>query len=201
MMTTKKSKFEKTKKLFAVSAFAGLSILFVQKIYASEIETISPSIPTEITINNFNNLDTIPQRIEAKTNVKLKNSKKVKTPPTPKEFKENELPIPPPPPPARNLTNAEFPEGLNNLRKGIAEAFDSSSFDGKKGTIKTNLFITINKYGETVDVKPDGDNQKFNEEAIKAFKTATQGKTWKPATEDGKEATTVFQLPVTMQFL
>jgi len=201
MMTTKKSKFEKTKKIVAVSAFAGLSILFVQKVYASEIETVSPSIPTELTINNFNKLDTIPQRIDAKTNVKLKNSKKVKTPPAPKEFKENELPIPPPPPPARNLTNAEFPEGLNNLRKGIAEAFDSSSFDGKKGTIKTNLFITINKYGETVDVKPDGDNQKFNEEAIKAFKTATQGKTWKPATEDGKEATTVFQLPVTMQFL
>ncbi len=34
-MTTKKvRKFEKTKKIVAVSAFAGLSLLFVQKVYA-----------------------------------------------------------------------------------------------------------------------------------------------------------------------
>lgn len=199
-MTTKKSKFEKTKKLVAISAFAGLSILFVQKVYASKIETIAQPTATELAVNNFKKLDTIPQRIEAKNNVKLKNSKKVKTPPSPKEMKENELPIPPPPPPASNITAAQFPEGLNSLRKGIAEAFDSSSFDGKKGTVKANLYITIDENGKTTDVRGEGENQKFNDEAIKAFKIATQGKTWKPATEDGKESATVFQLPVTMQF-
>lgn len=201
MMTTKKSKLENFKKIFAISVIAGSSFFFVQKVYASGTDTLAPSIPTELSVNSFNKLDTIPQRIEAKSNVKLKNSKKVKTPPAPKDFKENELPIPPPPPPAVNFSNAEFPEGLNELRKGIAEAFDSS-FLGKdeKGKMKTMLYVTINKNGEAVEVKPDGAHQKFNEEAVKAFRTATKGKTWKPATEEGNPTATVFQLPITMQF-
>lgn len=201
MMNTKKSKLEKTKKMVAVSAFVGLSILFVQKVYASESKFEKQLNIPEISVNNSIESDTIPQRIEGRNNVKLKNYKKVKTPPSPKEFKENELPIPPPPPPARDFINAEFPEGLNELRKGIANAFDSS-FIGKdeKGTLKTMLYVTINKFGEAVEVKPDGNHQKFNEEAVKAFRTATQGKTWKPATEEGNPTATVFQLPITMNF-
>lgn len=32
------------------------------------------------------------------------------------------------------------------------------------------------------------------------MKAITQGKIWKPATEEGKPASTVFQLPITMTF-
>jgi hypothetical protein len=199
MMTTKKSKSEKFKKLFAVSAFAGLSILFVQKVYASETKLEVKSEVPQITTNESLKLDTIPQKKSVQGNVKIKGSKKVPTPPTPRVMKENELPIPPPPPPARDITPAEFPEGLNALRTNFSQNFDSSALGGK-GTIKTNLYISIDENGKTVGIRAEGDNTNFNNEAIRTMKFVTENKTWKPATEEGKPAATVFQLPLTMNF-
>ena len=199
MMTTKKSKFEKTKKLFAVSAFAGLSILFVQKVYASEIETENQARVPELLATQLIKSDTIPQKTEEKNNIKLKNSKKVKTPPIPKEFKENEYPIPPSPPPARDLTNAEFPEGMNALRLKFQNNFDATTLTGQ-GTIKTMLYISVDENGKTSNVRADGPNTAFNNEAVKAMKTSTDNVTWKPATENGKDAATVFKFPLTMNF-
>lgn len=199
MMTTKKSKSEKFKKLFAISAFAGLSILFVQKVYASENQPEVKSGIPEITKSDALKLDTIPSKKAIHTNVKIKDKKKVPAPPTPRVMKENELPIPPPPPPARDITPAEFPEGLNALRTNFSQNFDSSALGGK-GTIKTNLYISIDENGKTVGIRAEGDNQNFNNEAIRTMKFVTENKTWKPATEEGKPAATVFQLPLTMNF-
>lgn len=201
MMTTKKSKLENFKKLFAVSVIAGSSFFFVQKVYASGTPENDNLIP-EFQIDNSLKTDTVVVVKDFKTeNSKVKKSKRSEKHNSKKQFEDHELPIPPPPPPAINFSNAEFPEGLNELRKGIADAFDSS-FIGKneKVTLKTMLYVTINKNGEAVEVKPDGAHQKFNEEAVKAFRTATKGKTWKPATEEGNPTATVFQLPITMQF-
>ena len=201
MMTTKKSKLENFKKLFAVSVIAGSSFFFVQKVYASGTPENDNLIP-EFQIDNSLKTDTVVVVKDFKTeNSKVKKSKRSEKHNSKKQFEDHELPIPPPPPPAINFSNAEFPEGLNELRKGIADAFDSS-FIGKneKVTLKTKLYVTINKNGEAVEVKPDGAHQKFNEEAVKAFRTATKGKTWKPATEEGNPTATVFQLPITMQF-
>jgi hypothetical protein len=201
MMTTKKSKFEKTKKLVAVSAFAGLSILFVQKVYASELTAEKKPVPLELLMDNSKKLDTIPQRITGKNNVKLNNLKKIKTPLTPtKQLKDNELPIPPPPPPpALNAKPAEFPEGLNALRMSFSNNFDSSTFQGKE-TLKTQIYISINENGKTTDIKAEGSNQAFNDEAVRSMKISTEDKVWKPATEDGKESATVFKFPITMNF-
>ena len=201
MMTTKKSKLENFKKLFAVSVIAGSSFFFVQKVYASGTPENDNLIP-EFQIDNSLKTDTVVVVKDFKTeNSKVKKSKRSEKHNSKKQFEDHELPIPPPPPPAINFSNAEFPEGLNELRKGIADAFDSS-FIGKneKVTLKTMLYVTINKNGEAVEVKPDGAHQKFNEEAVKAFRTATKGKTWKPETEEGNPTATVFQLPITMQF-
>jgi len=203
MMTTKRSKSEKFKKLFAISAFAGLMLLFVQKVYASESKLeVKAEIP-EITTNDSLKLDTIPQKKSVQSNLKIKGRKKVPTPPTPRVMKENELPIPPPPPPARNLTQAEFPEGLNALRTSFATIFDASKFanDSKtKGVVKTHLFIKIDENGKTTDIIANGDNEKFNQEAIRSMKVATENKTWKPEVADGEKRATVFQLPVAMSF-
>lgn len=199
MMTTKKSKFEKAKKLFAVFTFAGLSIMFIQKVYASEAKLEVKSNIPEITTNNFVKLDTIPSKKATQANIKIKGKKNIPPPPPPTEMKENELPIPPPPPPARNLAPAEFPEGLTALRTNFMNAFDSSSLSGK-GTLKSNLYISIDENGKTTNIKADGPNSNFNNEAIKALKAVTQDKVWKPATEDGKAAATVFQFPITMKF-
>lgn len=198
-MTTKKSKFEKVKKILAASAFAGLSTLFVQKVYASESKLEQQFNASEIKANDPLKMDTIPQRAEVKNNVKIKNSKKVKTPPIPKEFKENEYQIPPSPPPARDLTNAEFPEGMNALRLKFQNNFDATTLTGQ-GTIKTMLYISVDENGKTTNVTAEGDNVKFNAEAIRTMRFVTENKTWKPATESGKAAATVFQLPLTMQF-
>lgn len=200
MMTIKKSKFENTKKIIAVSAFAGLSLLFVQKVYASEVKGENQLNMPELSVESSIKSDTIPQKTEGKNNVKLKNSKKVKTPPAPKEFKENELPIPPPPPPASNITAAQYPEGINSLRKNFSNIFDSSGFVKEKTTVRTNVYISIDENGKTTDVKADGPNPKFNAEAVRAMKQATENVTWKPATENEKPAATVFQLPITMNF-
>ncbi|MPS74591.1 MAG: hypothetical protein E2590_15770 [Chryseobacterium sp.] len=199
MMTTKKSKFEKTKKLVAVSAFAGLSILFVQKVYASETKLEVKSDIHEITTNDSVKLDTIPSKKATQANVKIKGKKNIPPPPPPTEMKDNELPIPPPPPPASNITAAQFPEGLGELRKAVANQFDTSAINGK-GMLKTNLYISIDENGKTTDIKAEGDNQNFNNEAIRVVKVVTADKLWKPATEDGKSAATVFKLPIMMNF-
>jgi len=220
MMTTKRSKLEKFKKLFAVSAFAGLSILFVQKVYASEVtgqkENEKPAVATLVDEKDYTEsnrrmmemyknelkkeripraeivaevvvMDTIPANKTSKT----------------RKLKENELPIPPPPPPASNSTAAQFPEGINSLRMSFSNIFDSSKFvdDTKnKGTFKTNIYIRIDENGKTTDVRAEGPNTNFNTEAVRAMKVATENVTWKPATEEGKAAATVFQLPITMNF-
>ncbi len=212
MMTTKKSKFEKTKKLFAVSAFAGLSILFVQKVYAqNNKEKGAIAIPIEE--KDYTETD---RKLMEMYNNELKNERqpraetvaeKVVMDTIPankmtkiKKLKDNELPIPPPPPPpAINVKPAEFPEGLNELRRSLANNFDSSTFKGKE-TLKTQLYISIDENGKTTDIRAEGPNQAFNDEAVRSMKLSTADKVWKPATEDGKESATVFKFPITMNF-
>lgn len=212
MMTAKKSKFEKTKKLFAVSAFAGLSILFVQKVYAQnnkeknavavltkekdytesqrkmmamyKAELKKKREPRGYDYAEKVIMDTIPS-----------NNKKAKM----RKLKENELPIPPPPPPASNITAAQFPEGLDEFRQTFANKFDASGFK-EKGFIKSILYISIDENGKTTDVKAEGDNQKFNNEAVRVAKAVIADKIWKSATENEKPAATVFKLPIAMNF-
>lgn len=215
MMTTKRSKLEKFKKLFAVSAFAGLSILFVQRVYAqNNAEKKAVAIRTNEEdyteeqrkmVEMFKN-DLKKEKIPRAETVALKMvldtipaNKKSKL----RKLKENELPIPPPPPPARNSTAAQFPEGINSLRMSFSNIFDSSKVgdDAKnKGTFKTKIYIKIDENGKTTDVRAEGPNTNFNAEAVRAMKVATENVTWKPATEDEKPAATVFQLPITMNF-
>lgn len=198
MMSTKKSKLENLKKLFAVSVIAGSSFLLVQKVYASEtIENNNTKL--QIGTQNSIKTDTVRKPSELEQ-LKLSKSKKTTKVADSKQLKDNELPIPPPPPPARDFKNAEFPEGMNGLRKEIAKVFDSSTFEGK-GKIRSNLYITIDENGKTTDIRAEGENPKFNDEAVKAMKTATRDKVWKPATSEEKSVATVFQLPLTMEFV
>lgn len=199
MMTTKKSGFENVKKTFAISAIASLSILFVQKVYASENNPEKIINKQVKTLNEGIKSDTIPQKKQLQASTKIKAEKKGRNLTVVKELKENELPIPPPPPPAREMTPAVFPEGLTALRTSFANNFDASKLNGK-GMLRSNLYITIDENGITKDIRAEGSNQDFNSEAIKTMKAITQGKIWKPATEEGKPASTVFQLPITMTF-
>lgn len=211
MMTTKKSKFEKTKKLFAVSAFAGLSILFVQKVYAqNNKEKNAVAVLTkekDYTESQRKMMAMYKAELKKKREPRgydyaekvimdtIPSNKKVKM----RKLKENELPIPPPPPPASNITAAQFPEGLDEFRQTFANKFDASGFK-EKGFIKSILYISIDENGKTTDVKAEGDNQKFNNEAVRVAKAVIADKIWKSATENEKPAATVFKLPIAMNF-
>ncbi len=199
MMTTKKSNFEKVKKTFAIAAIAGLSIVFVQKVYASENDPNNFGNPETAAVADTVKSDTIPQKKQQQA-TKIKAVKKAEKSSTLKQLKENELPIPPPPPPAREGTPAEFPEGLNALRMAFSNAFNAEVFTKRDGTLKTSIYITIDENGKTKDVRAEGPNPAFNNEAVRTLKVVTQDKLWKPATEEGKAAATVFQFPITMNF-
>lgn len=216
MMTTKRSKLEKFKKLFAVSAFAGLSILFVQKVYASEVteqkENEKSAVATLVDEKDYTENE---RKMTAMYKSELKKERispaetiaelvVMDTIPADKKaekrvVKNNEVPTPPTPP--QNLTFAEFPGGVNALRTDFSQIFDSSIFGKDDKTIlKTHLYIRIDENGKTTDVRAEGANPKFNTEAVRSIKAATQDKIWKPATEDGKATATVFQFPITMNF-
>ena len=216
MMTTKRSKLEKFKKLFAISAFAGLSILFVQKVYASEVteqkENEKPDVATLVDEKDYTESDRrmmemykselkkerIP-RAETVAEVLVMDTIPANKTSKTRKLKENELPIPPPPPPASKSIAAQFPEGINSLRMSFSNIFDSSTFKGKE-TLKTHIYITIDENGKTTDIKAEGPNQAFNDEAVRSMKISTADKVWKPAMEDEKPVATVFQLPITMSF-
>ena len=211
MRTTKKSKFEKTKKIVAVSAFAGLSLLFVQKVYAQNSkEKNAVAVLTkekDYTESQRKMMAMYKAELKKKREPRgydyaekvimdtIPSNKKVKM----RKLKENELPIPPPPPPASNITAAQFPEGLDEFRQTFANKFDASGFK-EKGFIKSILYISIDENGKTTDVKAEGDNQKFNNEAVRVAKAVIADKIWKPATENEKPAATVFKLPIAMNF-
>ncbi len=89
-----------------------------------------------------------------------------------RKLKENELPIPPPTTTSagNRLQQHSFPEGLDEFRQTFLKKFDASGFK-EKGFIKSILYIfPIDENGKTTDVKAEGDNQKFNNEAVRACK-------------------------------
>ncbi|MCE3075029.1 M56 family metallopeptidase [Chryseobacterium gwangjuense] len=143
-------------------------------------------------ISNDLKRDTITPK--TKVTAKLKEGK----PASSNDNTVTDLAIPAPPSPAENLVQAEFPGGYNELRKQFANTFDSSAL-GKdvKGTMKADLYISIDENGKATNVKADGKTQNLNNEAVRALKNALADKTWKPATQNNKPIPTVFKLPIT----
>lgn len=111
------------------------------------------------------------------------------------------VPTPPPPPPGKfEQVPAEFPGGANALRQLVGSNFDTSKLNGDEGVVKTTINLNIDENGNVYNVVAEGENQKFNAEAVRAFTTANEGKVWKPATENGQAVKTVFKVPLTMVF-
>lgn len=97
-------------------------------------------------------------------------------------------------------TPAEFPGGMNDFRRSVAENFNQVPFENKGGTLSTVIMISIDENGNTTDMKANGDDVTFNNEALRTVKLITANKVWKPATENGKSVKSVFKLPLKMQF-
>ena len=99
-----------------------------------------------------------------------------------------------------NITPAEYPGGVNELRKKISYSFDLSSLDNQNGIIKGDVFITVDENGKASGINAAGENEKFNTEAVRVAKLATENITWTPAKIDGKPVRYKYKIPLAVQF-
>lgn len=99
-----------------------------------------------------------------------------------------------------NITPAEYPGGVNELRKKVSENFNSAIFGESNGLVKSTITFVVDKNGNIRDLKTEGENEKFNNEVFRVTKEANENITWKPATKDGEPVAYRYNLPIAMQF-
>ncbi|MBF8457861.1 hypothetical protein IV494_11785 [Kaistella sp. G5-32] len=202
MMTTKNSRFSLAKKLSVLPLIAILFLLFSRKVEAQnskeEILKVKQDVAIPLNVENVTVEDkgilkAFKNPVKA-IQIKLDTIK-------PKFVGKNETDGPPPPPPSKvGQTIAEFPGGINELRRSLNSNFDTSVLTGNEGLLKSSLNLTINAEGKVINIVAKGDNEVFNKEAERAMKIANGDKVWIPATEKGIPKETVFYIPMTMQF-
>lgn len=95
---------------------------------------------------------------------------------------------------------AEYPGGANKLRSLVASNFDGSIMKGDEGTLKSVIYFNVDENGKVNNFNATGENDKFNNEAIRVVKLANQDAIWKPAQIDGKAVKYRYQIPLTMNF-
>lgn len=145
---------------------------------------------------------------QLKTTTGTENVEGVKTP--------TYAPPPPPPGPGKSTTVevkpqvsatqvyteveqlAEFPGGINAFRSKVSNGFDSSAMDGDEGKLTTEVIFVVERDGSITDVKANGSNKSFNDEAIRTVKNIKNK--WVPAKINGQSVRYRFRLPLTMQF-
>jgi protein TonB len=145
---------------------------------------------------------------QLKTTTGTENVEGVKTP--------TYAPPPPPPGPGKSTTVevkpqvsatqvyteveqlAEFPGGINAFRSKVSNGFDSSAMDGDEGKVTTEVIFVVERDGSITDVKANGSNKGFNDEAIRTVKNIKNK--WAPAKINGQSVRYRFRLPLTMQF-
>ncbi|WP_411811737.1 M56 family metallopeptidase [Chryseobacterium scophthalmum] len=101
---------------------------------------------------------------------------------------------------AADLVPAEYPGGVNELRKKVAKNFNSAIFGEINGLVRSTITFVVDKNGSIRDLKAEGENEKFNNEVFRVTKEANENITWKPATKDGEPVAYRYNLPIAMQF-
>lgn len=221
MMTRQNSKFAKAKKYLTIPAFTALTLIFADRVYANNVpetesmHSASFQIPNHEVKGNTNSYtqkitgtDSKIKQEESSSNLKRDTITPKTTAITKIQEAKNtnddtvtDLAIAQAPSSSENLVQAEFPGGSGELRKQFANKFDSSVFGkDEKGTMRTDIYISIDENGKTTNIKADGKTPNFNNEAIRALKEVIANKTWTPATANGKPVQTVFKLPLTFSF-
>jgi len=219
MMTSKNSKFAKMKNYLAVPAFAVLAIVFAEKTYAKDNTKISnqeernainkrPSETDQDNLmTNTNSQDYSNERESVVMGSKGRSFTKGKdTIPIKKNVdgKLDEKPVQDISTAvegvAADLVPAEYPGGNNELRKKMAYNFDSSSLDHQNSIIKGDVFIIVDENGKASVISAVGENEKFNNEAIRVAKLANENVTWTPGKKDGLAVRYRYKIPLAMQF-
>ncbi|MBM7418330.1 MULTISPECIES: M56 family metallopeptidase [Chryseobacterium] len=101
---------------------------------------------------------------------------------------------------AADLVPAEYPGGVNELRKKVSKNFNSAIFGETSGLVRSTITFVVDKNGSIRDLKAEGENEKFNNEVFRVTKEANENITWKPATKDGEPVAYRYNLPIAMQF-
>ncbi|MFY1048015.1 M56 family metallopeptidase [Chryseobacterium sp. GP-SGM7] len=223
MMTSKNSKFAKTKKYFSIPSFAILAIVFAEKTYAkdnnenliqekenviSKVQSNNPHlkynhnikkndvVSTDLILEEFiKGKDTIPLKRNAKAQITDVNTASNKLEDkTVEDISKAVQGV------AADLVPAEFPGGANKLRNFISSNFDGSILNGDEGILKSTITFIVDENGKVKDIKTSGGNEKFNNEAYRVIKLANENITWKPATKDGEIVAYQYKMPLTMSF-
>lgn len=221
MMNNKNSKFAKVKNYLAVPAFAVLAIVFAEKTYAKETSEdpdlnifqekntpLATNSNNEKFVNNeeivvgFNGIgyyDIKKDTISPKKNINAKVSevKTMSEKPDPKTIQDISTAVEGV---AADLVPAEYPGGVNELRKKVSKNFNSAIFGETNGLVRSTITFVVDKNGSIRDLKAEGENEKFNNEVFRVTKEANENITWKPATKDGEPVAYRYNLPIAMQF-
>ena len=95
--------------------------------------------------------------------------------------------------------DAEFPGGgLGAFRNKFSENFDTGAMEGGEGTIKATVTFIIERDGSITDIKVQGGNSDFNQEAIRTVKSIRTK--WKPAKINDQPVRQRYKMPLTMNF-
>lgn len=92
---------------------------------------------------------------------------------------------------------ASFPGGVNDFRQKVAENFDTSSINGN-GKIRSIITFIVEKDGTLSDVKANGSNMDFNNEAIRTVSSIKEK--WTPAEIYGQKVRSRYRIPLSMEF-
>ena len=95
--------------------------------------------------------------------------------------------------------DAEFPGGgLSAFRTKFSENFDTSAMEGGEGTIKATVTFIVERDGSITDIKVQGGNSDFNQEATRTVKSVKTK--WKPAKINDQPVRQRYKMPITMNF-
>jgi len=95
--------------------------------------------------------------------------------------------------------DAEFPGGgLSAFRNKFVENFDTGAMEGGEGTIKATVSFIVERDGSITDIKVQGGNSDFNQEAIRTVKSIRTK--WKAAKINDQPVRQRYKMPLTMNF-
>lgn len=94
---------------------------------------------------------------------------------------------------------AEYPGGMNALRKFLSDNFDVEVMEGGEGTLRAKIKFVVERDGSVsqVQVSEKSGSRDFDNEAVRVVKKL---KKWSPAKKDGQNVRSWYTVPFVMNF-
>ncbi|MGC4128973.1 MAG: hypothetical protein QM564_05295 [Bergeyella sp.] len=95
-------------------------------------------------------------------------------------------------------TPAQYPGGIDNLRKQLAEIFYYDAADKELEKLSVQIYFIVEEDGSISTVRADGENFVFNRQAEIAVYMLPEK--FSPAQQNGRNIRYGFRIPLTMKF-